>query len=170
MKSNATLLLFAGAWRFLNTTDYAANGTILPDWHSRYPSGLTEYTESGYITVILTANDTTESEKRPKDLTLPAKPGDSDVRWALIGKYSLAFGGPFTLDVRRAYGNDWSGVLTTGPFTTATLPSYIGLSSSSNYSFHEKGRTLHLLSDLEGGGIRDLWFEKLPERDVFVQS
>ncbi|KAH8699426.1 hypothetical protein GQ44DRAFT_718148 [Phaeosphaeriaceae sp. PMI808] len=129
-----------------------------------------EYTESGYITVILTANDTTQSEVRPKELTLPAKPGDSDAHWALVGKYSFAFGGPFTLDVHRAYGNDWSGVLTTGPFTTATLPSSIGLSGPSNYSFHEKGRTLHLLSDLEGGGVRDLWFKKLPEREVFVHS
>jgi hypothetical protein len=131
---------------------------------------MTEYTESGYVTVILTANDTTQSELRPKELTLPANPEDLDARWALVAKHSLAFGGPFTLDVHRANGNDWSGVLTTGPFTTATLPSYIGLSGPSNYSFHENGQTLHLLSHNQGGGVRDLWFNKLPKREVFVRS
>jgi hypothetical protein len=122
---------------------------------------MTEYTESGYLTVVLTSNDTTEADMRPKELTLPAQLGESDARSALVAKHSLAFGRPFTLEVHDAHEDDWNSVLNSGPFITATLPSYIGGSTFSNYSFHEKGRTLRLLSDLPGGDTRDLWFGKL---------
>jgi hypothetical protein len=136
------------------------DGSILPDWHSPYPSGMIEYTHSGYVMVIITANDTTEAEKRPKELTLPAKPTDSDSRWALVGKYSLAFGGPFNIDEERS-------ILKTGPFTTATLPSYIGQEHTSNYSFHENGQVLHSVVELGGGNHFDNWYKKLPIHDVF---
>ena len=129
---------------------------------------MTTYTESGYLTVIITANDTTEADVQPKDLFLPANPEDSDERWALVGKHSLAFGGPFTLDVHHSYGDNWSGVLNSGPFIAATLPSSVGVSGSSNYSIHEDGQTLRLLIDLGGGAIRDAWFKKLPKHEVFV--
>jgi hypothetical protein len=154
---------------FLSSVSYA-NGTVLPDWHSQYPSGTATYTESGYLSVIITANDTTEADVRPKDLFLPANPKDSDERWALVGKHSLAFSGPFTLDVHHAYGNNWSGVLNSGPFIAATLPSSVGASGSSNYSFHEEGRTLRLLIDLGGGAIRDAWFKKLPKHKCLFRQ
>jgi hypothetical protein len=154
---------------FLSSVSYA-NGTVLPDWHSQYPSGTATYTESGYLSVIITANDTTEADVRPKDLFLPANPKDSDERWALVGKHSLAFSGPFTLDVHHAYGNNWSGVLNSEPFIAATLPSSVGASGSSNYSFHEEGRTLRLLIDLGGGAIRDAWFKKLPKHKCLFRQ
>lgn len=154
---------------FLSSVSYA-NGTVLPDWHSQYPSGTATYTESGYLSVIITADETTEADVRPKDLFLPANPKDSDERWALVGKHSLAFSGPFTLDVHHAYENNWSGVLNSGPFIAATLPSSVGASGSSNYSFHKEGRTLRLLIDLGGGAIRDAWFKKLPKHKCLFRQ
>lgn len=121
------------------------------------------YTPSGYLSVILTANDKTEPDKRPKELTLPAKSTDSDAQWALVAKYSLAFAGPFQIEDEGCCDNiNPCGVLIAGPFTTATLPSYIGLSLSNNYTFYENGQVLHLLGGVGGGYVQDLWFTKLP--------
>ena len=36
------------------------------------------FTPNGYSALIVTANDTTEPDKRPKQLTQPAKPSDPD--------------------------------------------------------------------------------------------
>ena len=197
VSSKKTLELFVGAWsvrcpnfllfavvltiipvskRYSGVSQYPAyshskvkksssgpDGNILPDWHSPYPSGMVEYTPSGYHTVIITANDTTEAEKRPKELTLPAKVTDPDSRWALVGKYSLAFGGPFNVD-------DEESILTTGPYTTATLPSYIGQEHTRNYSFHENGQVLHSTLELGGGYRFENWYKKLPAHYVFSSS
>lgn len=99
------------------------DGNILPDWHGPHPSGISVYSPSGYNSFIITANDKTECEYRPTDVSLPAQRGDSEVTWATIAQHSLAAGGPFCIvnatdcslddddnyndDDRGYYDNNW---------------------------------------------------------------
>ncbi|KAH9203725.1 hypothetical protein DL95DRAFT_138614 [Leptodontidium sp. 2 PMI_412] len=118
---------FAGAWGLLNATLVnTTTGGLLPDSHNSYPSGMSLFTLNGYSALIVTANDATEPEKRPKELSLPASPSDPDSRWALVGKYSIAGGGPFHLsNITSGSRNDREGLAgtVTGTFLAATLPS-----------------------------------------------
>ncbi|RWA10076.1 hypothetical protein EKO27_g5024 [Xylaria grammica] len=82
-KSKA-LACFVGAWGFLNATlTNITTGDPVPQWHSVYPSGISLYTQSGYNNFIITANDTTQPEVRPRELSLPAQLTDPASRWAL---------------------------------------------------------------------------------------
>ncbi|KAF9878800.1 hypothetical protein CkaCkLH20_03700 [Colletotrichum karsti] len=91
MKCDKALQCLVGGWGFLNATiSNTTTGEIIPEWHSPYPSGGAVWTSSGHLSFIVTSNDTTEADVRPKELSLPAKPTDPDSRWALVGQHSLA--------------------------------------------------------------------------------
>ncbi|KAI0906368.1 hypothetical protein F4823DRAFT_607589, partial [Ustulina deusta] len=87
---------FIGAWGIINGSN-TTTGDPIPQWHSIYPSGISLYTKAGYHNLIITANDNTQADIRPRELSLPARPTDLDSRWAMVGKYSLAAAGPFKL-------------------------------------------------------------------------
>ncbi|KAK7981535.1 hypothetical protein PG996_009239 [Apiospora saccharicola] len=96
--ADQALSCFVGAWGFINATlTNTISGALIPEWHSMYPSGISVYSETRYNSFIITANDTTQPEYRPKNLTLPAKPTDPVAEWAIVAQHSLAAGGPFVL-------------------------------------------------------------------------
>ncbi|KAK7928269.1 hypothetical protein PG985_005267 [Apiospora marii] len=96
--ADQALTCFVGAWGFINATlTNTTSGVPVPDWHSNYPSGISVYSPSAYNSFIITANDTTQPQYRPKTVTLPARPTDPEAAWATIAQHSLAAGGPFEL-------------------------------------------------------------------------
>ncbi|KAH6716340.1 hypothetical protein BKA61DRAFT_341809 [Leptodontidium sp. MPI-SDFR-AT-0119] len=156
---------FVGAWGFLNSTLVnTTTGELLPDWHSP-PSGMSLWTPNGYNALIVTANDTTEPEKRPIELTQPASPSDSDSRWALVGKYSIAGGGPFHLsNVTDGCSKDREGPAgtVTGTFLTATLPSRIG-PYTFTFKFYDHCKVWNLRQRVGDDKLRVAWYYKLPD-------
>ncbi|KAK8079653.1 hypothetical protein PG997_007471 [Apiospora hydei] len=156
------------------------------------PSGITVYSASRYNSFIITANDTTQPEYRPKDVTLPAKPTDSIAEWAIVAQHSLAAGGPFVLanvtvpgggngktpcgggsTKRVGYGDHKEEhhryVGATGPsgvmhnhFTTATLPSWVDFDLSSDFEFFDDCN-VHVLRTSFGDVLQTVFFDRLPE-------
>ncbi|KAI1269912.1 hypothetical protein F5Y18DRAFT_422872 [Xylariaceae sp. FL1019] len=152
---------FLGAWGILNATlTNTTTGGHIPEWHSPYPAGQATYTEAGYNTFIMTANDTTQTSVRPRGLTLPAKPTDTDGQWALVGKYSLGAAGPFTI----LPGNDGADQGTMiNHYTTATLPSWVGLNVTNYFQFFDQC-TLHVLQTYFGDElVQTVFFKRLPD-------
>ncbi|GAP91793.1 hypothetical protein SAMD00023353_6700540 [Rosellinia necatrix] len=98
MQALKAIRCFTGAWTIINTTlTNETTGEIIPQWHGNYPNGITIYTKWKQTSFLITANDRTHPELRPGELELPAGPTDSDARWALIGKNTLAAGGSYLL-------------------------------------------------------------------------
>ncbi|WYZ43359.1 hypothetical protein EsH8_VI_001058 [Colletotrichum jinshuiense] len=195
MKCDRALQCFVGGWGFLNATlTNSATGELIPEWHSIYPSGISVYSASGYISFIITANDTTQTDVRPREVTLPAQPGDSNDTWALVAQHSLGVGGTYSLSnitcdggkgkggkynqawkdwVNKGKGWGWgassagpSGLLTVNS-TTATLPSYVGGQLVNTFEFTEDCSKHVLVADF-GGAYQTVWFYRLPQLGVFA--
>jgi hypothetical protein len=134
----------------------------------RLPLRYKRLTPAGYNAFIITANDTTEPEKRPKELHLPASQSDPDSRWALVGKYSLAAGGPVHLsnviEGDREHETGPSGLLISS-FQTSTLPSWVGTELTNTFQFYDDCR-IHVLKATFGDVVQTVWFYRLPEIDL----
>ncbi|KAK8051004.1 hypothetical protein PG993_002389 [Apiospora rasikravindrae] len=189
--AETALHCFVGAWGFINATlTNTTSGALLPEWHSMYPSGITVYSASRYNSFIITANDTTQPEYRPKDLSLPSKPSDPVAEWATVAQHSLAAGGPFVLanvalpgggnnkvpcgggsGKRVGYGGQKEQhpyIGATGPsgvmhnhFTTATLPSWVDFNLSSQFEFFDDCN-VHVLRTYFGDVVQTVFFNRLP--------
>ncbi|KAK8118441.1 uncharacterized protein PG998_003067 [Apiospora kogelbergensis] len=168
---------FVGAWGFINATIVnTTTGAEIPSWHSAYPSGLSTYTESGYNEFIITANDTTQPQFRPRALTQPAKPTDSNNTWALVGQHSLAAGGTFSVINVTGGRSACSGAAATtsgprgtfiGNYTTATLPSWVGLNITQQFEFFDNCN-VHMLRSQEGPDVEEVvWFYRRPVHKVY---
>lgn len=71
------------------------NGEPIPDvTYGAAPMGLLTYTPTGWMSAT---NAATEKNLRPEHLTFPYLDGQSDADWALIGKHTLAYAGPFSI-------------------------------------------------------------------------
>ncbi|KAH7047402.1 hypothetical protein B0J12DRAFT_741323 [Macrophomina phaseolina] len=167
---------FVGAWGFLNgTITNTTTGELLPDWHSPYPSGISVYAPSGYFSYDVTANDTTQPEFRPRNVSLPAQPGDSVNAWATIAQHSLGGGGPFTLvNVTEGSNNNattWSnGTSSDGirgtqlsTFRSATLPALVGVTLENEFEFFDRCDVHMLRSSPAPGTVQTAFFYRLPE-------
>lgn len=150
-----------------NTT----TGELIPEWHSIYPSGISVYAPSGYLSFIITANDTTQPEKRPTTVSLPAQPDDPVEVWATVAQNSLAAGGPFeVLNATDGNGNATYGNSTDGPFgtarsefETATLPAWVGFSLDNEFAFHDDCNTHVLYSRFSADTLQTVWFYRKPD-------
>ncbi|KAL0944793.1 uncharacterized protein CTRU02_202680 [Colletotrichum truncatum] len=188
MKCDKALQCIVGGWGYLNATLTNTNtGELIPEWHSIYPSGGSVYSPSGHISFVITANDTTQTDVRPKQVSLPAKPTDPDHLWALVAQHSLGVFGNYRFsDVNCDGGNGkkcnkgkgWygqgkdckngpSGVLTVD-VTSATLPSYVGLQLVNTFEFTDDCNKHVLKADFGGGLVQTVWFYRLPQKNVFA--
>ncbi len=166
---SATMCKFSSIDSSSNTT----SGVLIPEWHSVYPSGGSVYEPSGHISFIITANDTTQSQYRPKDVSLPAKPGDSQQDWATVAQHNLGVFGTFTFSNVTCPTNSWgskgsgpSGTLTVN-ITSATLPSDLGYQYINTFHFTDDCNKHVLKANFGGGLVQTVWFYRLPQHDVF---
>ncbi|KAF2969091.1 hypothetical protein GQX73_g4485 [Xylaria multiplex] len=168
VKSCKALNCFIGAWVIINAT--LTNKTTddpIPEWHSVHPGGISLYTQSGYSSFTITANDTTQSDFRPRELSLPAHPNDPDSRWALVGKHSLTAGGPFELSCEPGghWGHHGPAGYMLNHYTTATLPSWVGVSVNSTYNFYNTCK-IHVLLTSFGDLLETVYYRRLPDHTV----
>lgn len=126
---------------------------------------MADYTPDGHHSFIITANDTTQPEDRPKRLTLPASPSEPDYLWAIVAQHSLAAGGSFHLSNvtsgTREEQTGLSGVLIVNT-RTATLPSWVGIELINEFKFYDECN-VHYLKSSFGDELHTVYFYKLPE-------
>jgi len=115
------------------------------------------YTSDGFMSAVLTA---TAADLRPMDLTLPAEANQTDAEWALVGRHTLAYSGPFYFDQTIKH-NETVGQVVHGPLITSTLPSFVGSLQHREFSFSDDFETLHLVGNLGGGVVDSLYWRKL---------
>ncbi|KAL0256928.1 hypothetical protein SLS55_007737 [Diplodia seriata] len=165
---------FVGAWGFINATaTNLTTGELIDEWHGPYPSGGSVYDPSGYNSFIITANDTTEPERRPRTVSLPAQPDDPVDVWATIAQHSLAVGGPFYIvnatSNNSTYGGNGSSSTDgpTGfvrePIETSTLPAWVGGEFFNAFAFYDGCDTHSLISNPTEDSEQTVWFYRRPD-------
>ncbi|EJT78024.1 hypothetical protein GGTG_03127 [Gaeumannomyces tritici R3-111a-1] len=121
---------------------------------------------------MITSNDTTDTQYRPRDVTLPAKSNDSLEHWAIVAQHSVAAGGPATFvnvtgrcggGIGRKRGGDGAKGTMHTLYTTSTLPAWFGFEQDVQFEFHDGGN-LHMLQSYVGQDLlQTSWFKKLPD-------
>ncbi|KAI1082939.1 Lipocalin-like domain-containing protein [Whalleya microplaca] len=164
MVSTRTLQLFSGCFALLNITR-TQNGTHIPDsTGGNNPAGTIIYSIDGYVSVLIHA---TEPEWRPVNVTMQDQGSEFDGQWALIGKHTGAYSGPFSFN-ESLIVNDTHGQILHGPLETATLPSSIGRLQYRNFSFTDDGEYLNLVGELAPGVVDSLWWQRKTRGVVFT--
>ncbi|KAI0007470.1 Lipocalin-like domain-containing protein [Xylariaceae sp. FL0662B] len=165
MVSTRTLQFFTGSFALLNITS-TLNGTrVLDSTGGRNPAGTLVYSVDGYMSVLIHA---TEPEWRPANLTMLDQGPELDWQWALVGKHTGAYSGPFSFNESHGV-NDTHGQIVHGPLETATLPANIGRLQFRNFSFTSDGVYLNLVGELGPGLIDNLWWQR-KTRDVVFEK
>lgn len=131
----------AGTYSLINTTS-ARDGEPIPDEaYGENPVGIITYSKSGWMSATITA---TEPELRP-NLTFPFLPEHDDADWALVGKHSIGYAGPFTVS-RDIPANTTHGQIFHGPLTVANVPTWVKSLQRRNYTVYNtpEGKLLHI--------------------------
>lgn len=131
-----------------------------PTWGSGN-KGLITYTAEGYMSATLA---TTDPDYLPKNVSIPAQPGQDDTDWALVGKHTLFYAGNFS--VNETFPSDkHSGQILHGPIMVASIPSYVGGVMKREYSviYDKRGKIEWVKFSVRGsGGYRsELLWKKL---------
>jgi hypothetical protein len=103
----------------------------------------------------------TEPEFRP-NLTFPFQVTDKDSDWALVGKHSIGYAGPFSVN-EELPANATQGQVFHGPLVTANVPTWVGQKHRRNYTVVEEGGETYLrIGSERGGGYRGvLWWKRV---------
>lgn len=143
-----------------NSPHSTLNDLPIPDLaYGTAPIGLLTYTPSGYMSATITA---TEPSLRPLNLTFPYQPTDSDSDWALVGKHSIGYAGPWRVNEELPH-NETQGQIFHGPLTVANVPSWVGVQHRRNYTVvRGEGETWLRIGSERGGGYRGvLWWRRV---------
>ncbi|KAG9205514.1 hypothetical protein G6514_008156 [Epicoccum nigrum] len=149
----------AGTYTLVNTSS-TLNNLPIPDLaYGDHPVGLLTYTPTGYMSATITAS---EPSLRPSNLTFPFQPTDSDADWALVGKHSIGYAGPWRVNEELPHSKT-SGQIFHGPLTVANVPSWVGNEHRRNYTVvREGGDTWLRIGSERGGGYRGvLWWRRV---------
>lgn len=121
--------------------------------------GILTYSKSGYMSATIVA---TETELRPLSLSFPFTDDQAESDWALVGKHSIGYAGPFSVS-DAIPATLTSGQVLHGPLVAANVPAWVGTAQRRNYTVVTEGeRTLlHIHSRRDGGFEGDLWWERL---------
>ncbi|KAK8040271.1 hypothetical protein PG991_000059 [Apiospora marii] len=177
---------FVGAWGFINSTlvNTTTGDIITEDWAYPVPSGASLFTPNGYAALLVTANDTTKPDLRPRFLNQENLASGNDTEWAKIGKYSIAGAGPYRLSNvtwdcgsnkhvgdngekgKEEYEFEGPQGTQTGNFFTSTLPSREG-PYEFTFKFYKSCHVWNLHQPVGGGLERVAWYEKLPDQQVY---
>ncbi|KAH6878740.1 Lipocalin-like domain-containing protein [Alternaria rosae] len=160
--TNPIFKALSGTYSLVNTSS-SRNGEPIPDLpYGKAPVGLLIYTESGFMSATITA---TEPEFRP-NLTFPYQPNDSDADWALVGKHSIGYAGPYSVN-EELPATETEGQIFHGPLTVANVPTWEGQKGKRNYTIvevEENGEEVKYLKigSERGNGYRGiLWWKKV---------
>ncbi|KAH6643026.1 Lipocalin-like domain-containing protein [Boeremia exigua] len=148
----------AGTYALVNTSSTQNNIPIPDAAYGTAPVGLLTYTRAGYMSATITA---TEPQLRP-NLTFPFQPADAEADWALVGKHSIGYAGPFRVNTALP-ASKTEGQVFHGPLTVANVPTWVGTEQRRNYTVVvEGGETYLRIGSERGGGFRGvLWWRRI---------
>ncbi|RMZ67445.1 Lipocalin-like domain-containing protein [Pyrenophora seminiperda CCB06] len=156
------LAALAGTYSLLNTSSTLNNVPIPESTYGQHPVGLLIYTAAGFMSATITA---TEPALRPS-VSFPYKANETDAEWALVGKHSIGYAGP--LSINTAFpANETNGQVFHGPLTVANVPTLAGERQPRNYTIVERmeeGKVVKYLriGSERGDGHRGLlWWKKM---------
>ncbi|KAJ4419495.1 hypothetical protein N0V82_004940 [Gnomoniopsis sp. IMI 355080] len=155
---NPIIAAIAGVYSLVNTTAYL-NGTEVADpVYGSAPVGQLIYTADGFVSATITSTDAAD---RPANLTFPFQAGQSDADWAAVGRHSIGYSGPFSVNPDVPSNLTVGGVLH-GPLTVANVPSMVGNVQPRNYTLIEdsEGVLLRIDSRRAGGNTGVLFWRK----------
>ncbi|KZM20237.1 uncharacterized protein EKO05_0003683 [Ascochyta rabiei] len=158
IKSQDIVATLAGTYTLVNTSS-TLNDVPVPDAaYGAAPVGILTYSKSGYMSATITA---TEPQLQP-NLTFPFQASDLDSDWALIGKHSIGYAGPFRVN-EALPANKTSGQVFHGPLVVANVPTWVGTEQKRNYTVVREGRdTLLRIGSERGGGHKGvLWWKRI---------
>ncbi|KAJ4387288.1 hypothetical protein N0V93_007877 [Gnomoniopsis smithogilvyi] len=142
----------AGVYALVNTTAFV-NGTEVADRvYGSAPVGQLIYTADGFVSATITSTD---PQDRPANLTFPFQDGQSDADWAAVGRHSIGYSGPFSINPDVPSNTTMGGVLH-GPLTVANVPSMVGNVQPRNYTLIQEGEDVLLRIDSRRAGVRYL--------------
>ncbi|KAJ4357738.1 uncharacterized protein N0V89_002314 [Didymosphaeria variabile] len=157
VKTQDIINALAGTYTLVNTSSTLNNVPVPDAAYGEAPVGILTYSKSGYMSATIVA---TEPAFRP-NLTFPYQENDSDADWALIGKHSLGYAGPFSVN-EALPANKTGGQLFHGPLVVANVPTWVGTQQKRNYTVIKEGRdTLLRIGSERGGGIGVLWWKRV---------
>ncbi|KAI1206930.1 uncharacterized protein F4807DRAFT_437713 [Annulohypoxylon truncatum] len=163
-KPKDVIKALTGSWLYLNVTTYYDNGTIA---HSeeptlgKFPVGMLTYQPTWMSATFMSSRP----EDRPPDLNInsAAALAGPDDEWALIGKHTMAYAGPWR--VSQTTEDKEVGQIAHGPIRVAWLPSWVGGTLVKDYEIYDAGGTLRFLYRTSDGNRGDMWFRRLGVED-----
>lgn len=90
----------------------------------------------------------TTPSHRPENLIYPPQADDTDVDWAKVGRHTLTYAGPFSVQIK----DETHGLLHHGPLVYAGIPSWVGSDQKRNYTLFERNNILRLQAYNEKSG------------------
>lgn len=99
------------------------------------------------------------AENRPANIDTQTLDEGTDAEWALIGKHTLAYAGPWY--VSETTDEVEVGQITHGPTEVAWVPTWVGKELQKNYTLLEDGKTMVFRSKTQDGLNGVMYFKRL---------
>ncbi|KAK4221706.1 hypothetical protein QBC38DRAFT_117841 [Podospora fimiseda] len=117
--------------------------------------GVITYSPTGFVTTTMRTND---ESLLPVNLAYPPQDGQVDSDWAKIGRGTLAYAGPYSINVT----SKTTGSIAHGPLIAGSIPGMTGHVLVRNYSIVEiEGETFVELSFATGQSANIIWWRRL---------
>ncbi|KAK4446379.1 hypothetical protein QBC34DRAFT_440889 [Podospora aff. communis PSN243] len=146
MKPEHIIKSLAGTWSLINSTYYKYEDLSTPSSNNTKQVGLLIYSPNGYVSANFVS---TEPEQRPPHLIANQPDNGTDAEWAQIGKYALAYSGPFSINA-SVPATRRKGHILHGPLFVANLPSLENKILARNYLVFEEGGVQYLNLSISG--------------------
>ncbi|KAF2441568.1 hypothetical protein P171DRAFT_340237, partial [Karstenula rhodostoma CBS 690.94] len=158
VKSQDIINALAGTYTLVNTSSTLNNVPVPDATYGEAPVGILTYSKSGYVSATISA---TEPAFRP-NVAFPYQDSDLDSDWALVGKHTIGYAGPFRVN-EALPANKTHGQVFHGPLVVANVPTLMGKEQKRNYTVVRKGgETLLRIGSDRGGGYKGvLWWKKV---------
>ncbi|KAI1761414.1 Lipocalin-like domain-containing protein [Hypoxylon sp. FL1150] len=148
----------SGTWLYLNVTAFYDNGTQSHEEDpglGASPTGMLSYNAAGWMAANFMSG---RPEDRPDNVDSAALDVGTDAEWALIGKHTISYSGPWRVSI--ATDDVGTGQITHGPTRVAWLPSWLGIELQKNYTLYEDD-TMRFISRTQDGKIGHMFFTRL---------
>ncbi|KAI2603668.1 hypothetical protein GGR54DRAFT_633646 [Hypoxylon sp. NC1633] len=159
VKPEDVMRAISGSWLYLNKTSFFDNGTISPTEDAvlgSNPVGMLTYNAAGYMAANFMSS---RPEDRPANIDTDVLTDGTDAEWALIGRHTLAYAGPWRVSITTDRVE--TGQIMHGPTRIAWLPSWVDIELMKNYTLFDEGQVMLFRSIAIDGLASEMFFRRL---------